>query len=231
MKRSLNEFAPGQYLLTLSPGQLAEVIGEQTAINTEDMLCRISPTAPDKLELWLQTKGEKDYTLFTLSYPGDWKPYTVNAVYEDNDQAYMQSVLATSKDQAIEVAQQIAYYGNHGQDADPEEFYNMLDADEFDVVKGYGEEVAPVTIRNASKWPEQVGYLVAYVATTERYKDMFLADNGPFGEEPTTDGYRRLSAAAVEFLNELSADAANYLQDTDANRFYEEFFAKKHVML
>lgn len=76
---------------------------------------------------------------------------------------------------------------------------------------------------NANRYPDQVAYLSAWVASSPQ----FLATvNAPKNQEtPVSDFFRSLSTAAVAFLNGMSAEDADMLQDEDAARFEDEFFA------
>jgi hypothetical protein len=135
--RTIAELNLGDYPLSLSPEQLLFLFGEQVAINETDHFCRVSPTQPQLLEVWVKTRGDKNYELLPAHLPTDWLPFTVDARYEDNDQPYTQTVLATDEAQAKRIVQTLVYYSNHGSDADPEEFYEMLDEDSLEVAAGY----------------------------------------------------------------------------------------------
>lgn len=227
MNRTAADFAPGQYLLALSPAQLTELLGTVLATSTTDQYCRVSPLAPNILELWLTDSpcAGGTYVCHLVAKPADWLVYTVSGVYEDNDQAFVQTVLARHQDEAIDTAQRIAFASSQGYEV-AYEGDQMLDPDNIEANLGYGEDAHPVTVRNANRYPEHVGYLVAWVMSGIAYRELFLADSGPYADEPVSEGFRRLTASAVAFLNELPDVEADALQDEQAARFESSFFAQ-----
>jgi hypothetical protein len=222
MNRSLQEFPPGQYLISLSPVQLRNLLGAAPAAIISHHCCRISLTNFRQLELWVMQLGMSDYVVQYVEYPADWSPFTVEATYYENGQPYTQTVLALDADYARLVVESVAYFQCVGALKLGEQVGRNLDIES--VTPGYGGLVVRA---NANRYPEEVVYLAAWVLMDPLYTSVFVAEDGPYGEETYRQGVERVSAAAVAFLNEMNPVEADGIDDADAGRFATEFWAQQ----
>ncbi len=212
MNRTVDDFPQGQYLIVLSPEQIAQLVNAEVAVATTDQYCRIAPADPNVLELWLtsETASGAKYILYVVAKPADCVPYTVSAVYEDNEQAYVQTVLAANQSDAIDTAQRIAYASSQGYEVEYDGS-QMLDPYDIEANLGYGEDAHPVSVRNANSYPTELAYVVALFVTSEAFQRL----DSRHQEHPVTQLYRLTAVLATTYFNELPREQATGLTNEE----------------